>query len=461
MPMDRPQCRITVRGWVTVAVTVLAAVHAGEALGQEGGLTLHDALRMALAHNRMLAATRQQGVAAQAGLTQARAGLLPRLDADETFTETNNPTMVFSNLLNQQRFTQSDFELNSLNHPSSLSNFGTRIRVEQPLFAGGKLLAGFKAAEEEIAATAGQQARAEQATIFQTTSAYYGVLLADGNLTAVDRALSAGREHVETARALLDRGLVVRSDLLRAEVLVGSLERQRIDADNATRTARSELNYVMGTDGDIRLQDADAWPVPETPPSLDHLTDAALRQRPDVQALEHEWQRSEAALRQAQGDYLPSLGVLGQYELDSENLSQAGDSYAVFVTARWNVFNGLATTGKVREAAAQAARSRLLRDDLTARVRVEVERAWRGLTGAARQVEVAERNQQQAQENLSIVRDRYAGGLARSVDVLDAVATGEQADVELLQARVNRQIRHAELDLATGQPVPASESDAR
>jgi len=85
-------------------------------------------------------------------------------------------------------------------------------------------------------------------------------LLADGNLTAVDRALAAAREHVDTARALFDRGVVVRSDLLRAEVLVGSLERQRIDADNATRTARSQLNYVMGTDGEIRLRETDAWP---------------------------------------------------------------------------------------------------------------------------------------------------------------------------------------------------------
>ena len=254
---------------------------------------------------------------------------------------------------------------------------------------------------------------------------------------------------------------MVRSDLLRAEVLVGSLERQRIDADNATRTARSQLSYVMGTDGEIRLQDTDAWPVLDAPPSLEQSTDIALHRRPDVQALEHEWQRSEAALRQAQADYLPSLRVIGQYDLNSENFSQAGDSYAVFVGARWNVFNGLATIGKTQEAAAQAARSRLLRDDLAARVRVQVEQAWRGLTGATRQVEVAERSQERAQENLSITRDRYAGGLARSVDVLDAVATAEQADMERLQARVNRQVRYAELDLATGQPVPPSESEAR
>lgn len=455
--MERRQCWVRVTAWALLGTIA----HSGKTLGQEGGLTLREAMRTALVHNRVLNATRQQGIAAQAGLTQARAALLPRLDADETFTETNNPTLVFSNLLNQQRFTKDDFAVDSLNHPPSLSNFGTRIRVEQPLFSGGKLRAGLDAAHESVAAADGEQARTEQATIFQTRRAYYGVLLADGNLTTVDRALAAAREHVETARALFDRGVVVRSDLLRAEVLVGSLEHQRIDADNATLTARSQLNYTMGTDGEIQLQETDAWPVLDAPPSLEQSTDIALHQRPDLQAMEHAWQRDQATLRQTQADYLPSLGVIGQYDLSSENLSQAGDSYAVFVGARWNVFNGLATTGKTREAAAQAARSRLLRDDLAARIRVEVEQAWRGLMGATRQVEVGERNQERAQENLSIVRDRYAGGLARSVDVLDAVATAEQAEVELLQARVSRQVRHAELDLAIGQPVPPSESETR
>jgi outer membrane protein len=447
-------------GWGAIVLAAVGVIaQAGRTLGQEGGLTLSAALRTALAHNRLLNATRQQGAAARAGLTQARAAMLPRLDAEETFTETDNPTLVFSNLLNQQRFTQNNFAVDSLNHPSSLSNFDTRIRVEQPLFAGGKLLAGLDAAEQGAAAAAGQQERAEQETVFQTRRAYYGVLLADGNLNAVDRALASARGHLDTATALFDRGVVVRSDLLRAEVLVGSLERQRIDADNATHTARRQLNYTMGTDGEVRLQDADAWPALGTPPPLEETTDIALHQRPDLQAVDHELRRAEAASRQAQADYLPALGVIGQYDLNSEKFSETGDSYAVFVGAKWNLFNGLATSGKVREAAAQAARSRLVREDLAARVRVEVEQAWRASTGATRQVEVAERSQQQAQENLSIVRDRYAGGLARNVDVLDAVATAEQAEVELLQARINRQVRHAELELATGQPVPATEAE--
>ena len=169
--MERRWRWTQVMTWIPVVLVALGTIaHPDKTLGQEGGLTLHDAMRTALAYNRGLNATRQQGVAARAGVTQARAGLLPRLDADETFAETNNPTLVFSSLLNQQRFTQDDFAVDSLNHPSSLSNFGTRVRVEQPLFTGGKLLAGLDAAQENVAVAEAQQARAEQETVFSNLS---------------------------------------------------------------------------------------------------------------------------------------------------------------------------------------------------------------------------------------------------------------------------------------------------
>jgi outer membrane protein len=258
---------------------------------------------------------------------------------------------------------------------------------------------------------------------------------------------------------MLERGVVIRSDVLRAEVLVGNLERQRIDANNATQWSRSRLAYIIGSPLEIPLADHDAWPELGEPSSLEESTRIALERRPDLQALENQWRASEAALRQARGDYLPSVGVVGQYELNSKELERFGDSYAVFVGARWNLFNGLATNGKVSEANANATRARMMRDDLAARIRVEVEEAWRGLAGATTQIQVAQRSGAQAKENLAILRDRYSTGLSKSVDVLDAVATAAQADLEILRAQVNRQLRRAELDLATGEPVPAADTE--
>lgn len=444
-----------------IATLVALVAGATAAVGQEHATwDLQRVTAAALTHNQALNAARQQVAATQAGITQARAGMLPRIDLEETFSATNNPPLVFSSLLSQERFSADDFAINKLNHPDTLTNFNTRIRIEQPLFSGGRLWAGLDAAHQAVASSEQQLQRAEQATAFEAQHAYYSVLLADGNLATVERALEAARAHSATAGALFERGVVVRSDLLRAEVLVGTLERQRIDADNATHTARSRLAYVTGTADHFRLDERDAWQAPVQPPSLEESTALALRQRPDLQAAEHDWQRSTAALRQARGSYLPALGVIGQYDLNSEDFGDNGDSYAVFVGARWNLFEGGATSGRAAEAAAHEARARLLRDDLAARVRLEVEQAWRRLTAATRQVEVAERNQQQAEENLSIVRDRYGSGLARSVDVLDAVASAERTALDLLSARVSHQVGHAELRLATGQPTVGRPTEA-
>lgn len=438
-------------GFVAAALGAVLLPPQGEA--QEAGLPLAEAIRNALENNLLLRAARQQGRVAEAHRSQARAAWLPRIDAEETFSETNNPTLVFSSLLNQERFRQRDFDVHSLNHPSSLTNFNTRVRIEQALFTGGKLLAGSAAARAGDEAALGQQERADQEIVLQVKRAFYGALLARESLATVDAALAAARQHVTTAEALVAKGMAVRSDVLRAEVLAGTLERQRIDAGNDSLTARRRLAYVMGIPFDSTLDEKDAWPETAPPASVEETTEQALKRRPDLRALEHQQQAAEAAARQARGDYLPSVGVVGQYDLNSKELDRQADSYAVLVGAKWNLFNGLGTRAKVEEAVALAERARLLREDLAARVRVEVEEAWRGVVTADGQARVTERASAQARENLSIVRDRFGSGLSRRVDVLDAVATREQTELEHLQARVNRQLRRAELDLATGAPI--------
>ena len=81
----------------------------------------------------------------------------------------------------------------------------------------------------------------------------------------------------------------------------------------------------MGTDGEIRLQETDAWPVLDAPPALEQSTDIALRQRPDLQAMEHDWQRERGGAASGAGR-LPAVAreSSGQYDLNSENFSQAG-----------------------------------------------------------------------------------------------------------------------------------------
>jgi outer membrane protein TolC len=153
----------------------------------------------------------------------------------------------------------------------------------------------------------------------------------------------------------------------------------------------------------------------------------------------------------ARADYYPSLSFVSQYESNTQKFTSSSENFAVFVTARWNLFNGFATQEKIAEARALLRRAQLLRDDLFHRVAKEVEQNLLALTVARRQVAIALQNVSQGEESLRIIKDRYSAGLARNVDVLDGEAALEQTEQDLLRARVNSQISRAHLNLATGQ----------
>jgi hypothetical protein len=99
---------------LTLALLLVAlcsgVVHAGDVSAQPARISLHEAIAIALRDNRALKAAGYGREAALDEVGAARGALLPRLDALENFSYTDNPLMVFSDLLVQQDFSQSDFE---------------------------------------------------------------------------------------------------------------------------------------------------------------------------------------------------------------------------------------------------------------------------------------------------------------------------------------------------------------
>src|SRR5512143_1580602 len=115
------------------AVSFALLVLGSPAAAQER-LTLQGAIDRALRDSPVVrAATAAQGEAA-AGVDQARAGWLPRVDYVESWQRSNQPVFVFGSLLAQSRFTAQNFALDALNHPEAVSNYRSGLAIEQPIF---------------------------------------------------------------------------------------------------------------------------------------------------------------------------------------------------------------------------------------------------------------------------------------------------------------------------------------
>jgi outer membrane protein len=434
-------------------VLLPAAASAVDSPAAPRRVSLESAIRIALRENRALMAA---GFADRAALDHtgvALGAMVPRLDAGENLSYTNNPVQVFSDLLLQQDFNQSDFSLDSLNHPGFLSNFQSQITLSFPLFAGGRLIAAYRAAGFAAAAERWRLLRTRQTVEFEVMRSYYGAVLAEERLAVVDRALTAARAHLRQANDLFQHGMVVNSDVLRTNVLVGGLEQERIQAESRLKIAWATLANVLGVD-DAAVAPVVKSPTEVPPTSVDRL-DALLAHgsadRPEIKIAAARMEQARQAVAMARAEYWPTIQVAGVYENDSESLSRAGNNGAVMLAGRLNLFNGLATKSKVDAARAEFDRARVLADDLRRSVRLEIETAYRTLLAADQQLDVARRDTIYANRALNVLEDRYGSGLATNVAVLDAQASREQTDLQLVAAQVGVEVDRAALNLATGQ----------
>src|SRR5574337_781319 len=130
--------------WWSFVVLLLFPVFAGSqgpALPSPAEtLTLEQAVQLALGKNPELRAVEDGASAARARVGQAQAARYPRVDFAQGFTRGNNPVYVFGTLLTQRQFTQANFALSSLNAPTPLDNFQTRLEGAMLLFDSGRSL---------------------------------------------------------------------------------------------------------------------------------------------------------------------------------------------------------------------------------------------------------------------------------------------------------------------------------
>jgi len=414
-------------------------------------LSLQQAVQIALGENPVLAAAKSQVEIAEQRVIQGRSGFLPRLNVSEGLQRTNNPTQVFSNKLNQENFTESDFAINRLNQPNAINDFATNFTATWPIYDGGRSWHGWQQAKIGKDASAYALERSRQQVIARTTAAYAGVLLAIENLAVVEAALKTAGANLSIASNRYGSGMAVKSDLLQAQVRQSDLEQQKLMAESQIEVGRSILNAAMGVPDQLRFELTDRL---ETPLSLDGTIESWLSisqdRRLDLKELNAREAMAKEEIEKAKAAYLPSFDLIGNYQIHTEDFDGSADNYSVGAVVSLNIFSGLETSAKVSEAQAALRQVQALRRQMHSQVALEVRQTYVQAASAFQRISVARQMVVQAEESLRIVANRYATGLLTIVDMLTAETTLQQARTTFAQTLHDYSVGKTNLRLAAG-----------
>lgn len=428
------------------------------AAAAEPPLTLDEALARASRQSHDLAIARADAGLAGADALASWQGLLPRLDltgaAGHQFFGASDKLQFDSTTSTLVPAGASDYAAYSLD-----------LRLVQPLVD----VAAWQRRAQALAARRAAERSYDEASLtvaFEVTRRFYEVVSATRSLAVLEKAARRSEELVERADALFAAGRAQKADTFTARVNLGN---DRIAVEQArTRLvlARADLATALGMPGDAALEVVapagldGAAPAGGEPPPLDQLLATARSRRPSVAAAAAQVEAADAGVSVAGAGYLPTLSAQATYGRSSTDVLVGGDgvladptraySASVGVVLSWNLFQGRATEAAAQRARVSADRTRATAARTLDGVARELTAARRAVVAQARQVALATDNLAAADQGLALARQRLEAGLASQLEVRDATLKLTQAELSLVQARIDHAVATADLNRAVG-----------
>lgn len=430
-------------------------------------LDFEQCVATALRQNPNLSVSRSQLDQALAGLRQANGSRLPKLTASVSPMRSNDALNAFGMKLSQRNATFNDFGIgqfagpatlgvapDGLNHPGSVNNFNTRLEAQLPLYTGGLIEGSIEQAQAYIKAARNGDLAARQQVTFHVLQAYQAVHAARAFVSVARHAETAAAAHVKTIENLVNGGVVVKSDLLSAQVRLQDVRIQLLQASNAESTALDQLHILLG----LPLSEALDVGAPVMPAAVtggaDELRARALADNPQLRAMRDQLDASRAGVRVAKAGLYPQVGLMLRQDWNDSRIGFGGSSYTVGATLSWTLFDGNVTHAAVDRAAAGHAEQQARLRQAESGVSLQVDEARRKAEEAESRLAALGLAVTSADAAAKLVDKRYANGATTIVELLAAQAQQDKARADVVAAQYDLAVQRASLKLAIGQLEP-------
>jgi len=420
-----------------LAAALASPARAGEPQTPPSPLTLAAAMQKARESARDVTAAQARQGAAEARASQAKAMRLPSFNLTALFMRTNNPAEAFAMKLNQGTFSFPEFVASDPNDAAPLNTGITRAEIALPLFTGGELSGRIDQARLAAAAASGTSTWVADNAALSAAEAYVMVAQAEEYAALLHKSRDTVAAYVKLAGDYVTQGMLVRSELLRAEVELARMDDLVTEADGRVRIANANLAFRLGAAG------GSSWalsPLPDPRPvtmPLDGWLETA-GQRSDLVSARRLLAAGELEEKVKQAPFWPKLALVAKGELYGDRpFGSTGRSGSLTAVATWNVFQGGADRAAVFAAREDARAGREDVARFAEGVRLEVRQAFEEAKTAEARHTTARKALEAAREAERITDDRFRAGVVKTLDLLDVTTARREAETRELVARAD------------------------
>ncbi len=394
------------------AISMLSAVVLSafsKILGAAPAYTIEQAVAVAQERNPEILIARKKVLAARGSFIEARSGFLPSLTSSGLY---------------DKRQTQSETNLRQ-------EDYNAILKLEQNLYTGGAVTSQVAIAQLNITKANCELQEIVSRVTMDVRIAFNELLLNRAKVRVREDSVQVLDEELKNQQERFSAGIVSKLNVQRAEVALANERPELFNTQTDLKNSYLRLAELFGTDlrpgaqappfeisGELQYQPNHA--------DLNGCLARADANRPVIKARQKDIEIEDRQYVLDRSATRPHVRAFSGYEVYSERDPEVGQEFnyggVVGINATWNIFDGLATKGRMQ--ATRARREAAVQALAAARrtVASEVRSAFFDLQQAQRVLESETKNVQTADGALEMAKSNFAAGLGTQLDVLQAAS---------------------------------------
>lgn len=418
-------------GVIALIFSVISKVAAQQANPSDQPMTLAQIWQKAEAANKTLQMQELQVKMSEQQLKDARAERLPEVSASTEYARIGNFKVYENGVFHAPQ------------KPEIIPNsFALETEAYLNVYNGNKVKT--RIAAEEVAHHLTEERKNEATSVIKlrATAAYLDL---QRNLIFKDlltQTIHESEKQLAEIRELHKNGVVLRSDVLRAELQLSQQQMTLVEIENNIALANQKLALMIGLADTVRINPVEDNKTLALPETYEEYLVQAMGSSHQIKISERETELSQLRIKEVRADRLPKVGLFAglgyhypqialflPYSDALYSMAQAGVKISYSISSLYH--------NRHKEEAAVIAwqQQEIAHADTQDALREAVKEGYVRYAEALQRIRVAELNIRQAEESYRIVRNTYFNQLSLLTDLLNA-------DNQLLQSR---------FDLATAQ----------
>ena len=382
-------------------------------------------------------------------LPQARAGLMPTINArasrDRNSHETITDSFIISRPSAQYEYSSTEYSL----------------RLSQPVY-NAVAYSGFSQARAEVRRAEAEYAAASQDLILRVAGAYLEALLAQDGLEFTRAEKISIQRQLESAEARLKVGLATITDVHDARARFEIAAAQETEAENALHDKHEALRELTGRSPESLARVGANMPlVTPEPGDIVQWVEKSLTQNYSLLARHAAADSASEEIKRQRAGHYPTLDLVGTRTRNDDDGSITGpgiraDSTVVGLQLNVPLFQGGLIGSRTQEAAHRYDAAQQEFEATRRATERQVRASYLGVTGGSVKVTALSQAVVASESAVEAKTQGFAAGINSNLDVLDAARDLYRAKRDLASARYDYLLNLLRLKQAAG---TLSESD--